>query len=423
MIAHPSDGELRAFLAGGTARDSRCDQRVVRHLLSRCPSCRARLATLDPEGYWGRARPAPRRPVDYDEVLARAEQTLSLFFIAGRPLEEPPRTLLAELAPAEIRGEQSLQPGIAGSRAIPTLAKWLVAKSHAARFADPKEMLHWGLMAHLAADSCSAEAAGGERRLADLRTRAWGQFGSALRVCGRFREAMEILTTTREYLEAGTGDPTLRARFCEQMATLRICQNDLGSAVDLNDEAEQIYETLVDRQGLASTHVQRAIILLDQAEPEAALRRLDRAIDLLSSTEDPALLLIAQLNRSMAQIPIERPDRVLASFRATFSTDRVFVHPILMLLTCWHEGELLSEVGYFEAAEAKLRAARRGFIARNLTLEVVTATRDLARLYQKTGMRRQLEETLLDTQALYFSIPVEPEVRHLLDELGQMSAA
>lgn len=422
MSAHPSDGELKAFLAGGSARDSRCDGRVVRHLLGRCPACRARLAALDPAGYWGRGgRPSSRRPVDYDEVLARAEQTFSLFFTAGRPIAEPPGSLLAELAPAEVLRDRS--SGSADRRrAIPALTRWLVARSHTARYDDPQEMLHWGLLAHLAAGSCSAEAVGDRRRLADLRARAWGQFGNALRVCGRFREAAEILAAAQEFLRAGTGDPALRARFCEHMSSLRINQKDLESATSQIAEAEEIYETLEDRQGLASTQVQRAVVFQYRGQPEAVLPLLDRAIALLLRAEDPDLLLSARLNRALAQMKIEPSARVLASFRATLRADRVSARPALMLRACWQEGQLLAAVGHVEEAETKLRAARRGFLARNLAPEVVAATRDLAGLYRQVGRRRELEETLLDTQALFAGVPVEPEVRRSLEELERMAA-
>ncbi|HEY9015075.1 MAG TPA: hypothetical protein VIM84_08430, partial [Gemmatimonadales bacterium] len=120
---------------------------------------------------------------------------------------------------------------------------------------------------------------------------------------------------------------------------------------------------------------------------------------------------------------IDRSDQVLAAFRTTLRLHRISARPALMLRACWQEGQLLAEVGHVEAAEAKLRAARRGFITRSLAPEVVAATRDLAGLYRETGRRRELEETILDTQALFFGIQPEPEVRRSLEELGKMAAA
>ncbi|HEV7514794.1 MAG TPA: hypothetical protein VGR07_00705, partial [Thermoanaerobaculia bacterium] len=112
MAHHPSDENLRAFLAGPRSLDPLLHRRIVRHLLAECRSCRERLATMDPRGggWWGPSPAAAgkepgRGEVDYDAVLARAEQTFSLFFATGRPVDDPPGALLAELAFAAVLEE------------------------------------------------------------------------------------------------------------------------------------------------------------------------------------------------------------------------------------------------------------------------------------------------------------------------------
>jgi len=423
---HPSAENLRAFLAGHVSLDPLLERRVVRHLLGGCLPCRERLVSMDPSGVW-RQEPGPRLAtsssieIDYDVVLARAEQTFSLFFVAGCPVEEPPGELLAELAPAAVSGEPDRLTGRDLRRAISTLVKWLIARSHAARFDDPKEMLHWGLMAHLAADSCSVEAAGGKRRLADLQGRAWGQFGTALRVCGRFREAAEMLASAGDYLAAGTGDLTLRAHYCQQMASLRINQKAFGMAADLTLEAEEICEAIGERQGLADALVQKAITLQYRGEPEAVLPILDRAIALLDPVDDPDLLLVARLNRTLAYVAIDRSDRVLFSFRATRNADCRHSRPTLRLRAAWQEAQILSEIGYLWKQEEMLRAARRGFLERNLAPEVVAASRDLVGIYRKLGKWSEIEQIVLETQALFFGLSAEAEVLTSLAELERMT--
>ncbi len=430
MAPHPSDENLRVFLEGPRSLDPLLHRRVVRHLLEGCRSCRERLAALDPAGDWWRVRPVEgeepeRREIDYDDVLARAEQTFSLFMTAGRPVEEPPGVLLAELVPTleEPSGEPDRPAGRDFRRAIPTLVKWLIARSHAARFDDPRKMLHWGLMAHLAANSCSAAATGGPRWLADLRARAWGQFGTALRVCGRFREAGEVLASAGEYLAVGTGDLTLRAHYCEQMTSLRINQKAFGSAADLTLEAEEICEAIGERQSLVAALMQRAITFHYREDPEAVLPILDRAIALLGPDDDPDLLLVARLNRAHAYVSIDRSARALAEFRAARNTDRGYGRPALRLRTHWQEAQLLGELGHLEAAAEMLCAVRRGFLERNLAPEMVAASRDLASLYRRMGRRAELEETVLETQALFFGIPAEAEVLASLRELERMAVA
>jgi tetratricopeptide (TPR) repeat protein len=383
-----SDDDLRTFLGGPGRRDPRLR--------------------------WGSGE------VDYDDVLARAEQTFSLFFAEGRPVQEPPGVLLAELAPGASLEELDL-PSLDLRRAIPTLTKWLIARSHAVRFGDPQEMLHWGLMARLAADSCSVQALGSRSRLADLKARAWGQFGNALRVCGRFREAGEMLAAAREYLEKGTGDPVLRARFYEQMASLHINQKAFESARELLEEAQAIYEEIGERHCLAGSLLQKAITLQYGSEPELAIQVIDRAVAFLNPIEDPDLFLVASGNRALAYISIDRPDWALSSFRALRRAGRGNLRSALMLRVSWAEGQALSGLGHLEAAETALRSARRGFIERDLAPEVVAASRDLVGLYRKMGKRRALEDTVVETQALFFGIPAEVEVQNGLRELERMA--
>jgi tetratricopeptide (TPR) repeat protein len=421
LAHHPSDFDLRTFLACRSSRDPLLDQRVVGHLLRGCSFCRERLNTLDPSGGW-RPAPRPAAAIDYDDVLARAEQTFSLFFVDGRPVTEPPGVLLAELAPGMGLEEPALVPGRDPRRSIPVLVRWLIAKSHAARYEEPKAMLHWGLMAHLAAGSCSAQAVGSRPRLADLRARAWGQFGNALRVCGRFREAGEVLATAHDYLDAGTGDPALRARFYEQMASLRINQRAFSSATDLLEEAKVIHEEIGETCDLASVLLQQAVVHQYSGEPERCLPLIERALSLLTPAEDTDLLLVARLNRVHAYASTGQAERALAAFHAARDDDW-YGRPALMLRAYWLEGQILAEVGHLEAAVAKLRCARHGFVERNLAPEVVLTSHHLAGVYRAMGKRRDLEQTVLDTQALFFGIPAEAEVLASLQELERMLAA
>jgi tetratricopeptide (TPR) repeat protein len=431
LAYHPSDEDLQAFLKGPFSRDPLLDRHVVRHLLSGCGPCDERLDCLDPSGLWRRQSPrfpGPDRNVaahpgaeesDYDDILARAEQTFSLFFAAGRPVEEPPRSLLAKLAPATTPEEPGRWPTHDPRRAIPALTKWLIARSHAARYEDPKEMLHWGLMAHLAADSCSIQATAGKVRLADLRARAWSQFGNALRVCGRFREAGEVLATARDFLEAGTGDLQLRAHIYQQVASLYINQKFFGPATDLLEEAEAIYEGIQETHCLAASLLQRAVALQYANEPDQAISLIDRAMTLLDPIEDPDLLLVARLNR-MRAFAANQPKRALSSFRATQSADWRG-RPAMKLRASWLGGQLLSEIGYLEAADAALCSARSGFIGRDLAPEVVAVSSDLAGVYRKMGKSSELEQLVLETQALFFGIPAEAEVLKSLQELERMA--
>jgi tetratricopeptide (TPR) repeat protein len=207
------------------------------------------------------------------------------------------------------------------------------------------------------------------------------------------------------------------------MTALRINQKAFGSAADLTLEAEEICAAIGERQSLVAAMMQRAITFHYRGDPEAVLPILDRAIALLGPDDDPDLLLVARLNRAHAYVSIDRSARALAEFRAARNTDRGHGRPALRLRTHWQEALLLGELGRLEAAAEMLCAVRRGFLERNLAPDMVAASRDLASLYRRMGKRTELEETVLETQALFFGIPAEAEVLASLRELERMAVA
>lgn len=403
-MSRHSNKDPRALLASSDRRDPRFPRRAIRDLLR--------------SGGKKAAPPPSGGELDYDDVLARAEQIFSLFLAEDKPVKDPPAVLLAELVPgASLQGDLPSQDL---RRAIPTLTKWLILRSHTARYGDPKEMLHWGLMARLAADSCSVQAAGSKQRLADLKARALSQFGNALRVCGRFREAGEMLTAAWECLAAGTGDVALRALCCQHMAPLHISQGSFDSATTFLKKAEQIYEAIEETHQLAGVLLQKGLISQYTGEPDRALRLIERAIPLLDLDEDPALLLVARNNQVLAFASTDQPDRALSSFRSLQNSDWRG-RPVMKLRASWVGGKLLSDIGYPEAAEEALCSARSSFIEKDLAPEVVAVSRDLAGLYRKMGRNDKLERIVLETQALFFGIPAEAEVLKSLQELERMA--
>lgn len=432
---HPTQREFEMLLRPGDPPVGTPEGRwVVRHLLAECNVCRERLHGM---GWRGRRlqrlldlRPdldASRTEVpyigeafSYDGAFAAAEQALADYFAPSRPSERSPEDLLTELATLAME-EQVRRVSSESRFASPEFVRYLVDRSHAVRYEDAQCMLYLAMLAHLAAEACTAAVVGSERRLADVRARGWGQFGNALRVRGRMAEAEDAFAIAQRYGEAGTGDPPLRARLLEQLMSLRIFQRRFDEAIELAEAAGEIYREIGDVHSLASTLVQKAIATLYSGDPETGVRVLNRAIPLVDHEEDPHLLLAACHNLVGCYIALDRPDQGLALYLKARGLYQGFKHQIIQLRATWQEGQLLRDLGHLRAAETALLRVRRGFLDRALAYEVAMVSLDLAAIYVKLGATAELKRTVSDTMPIFRSLRIGREALASLIQLQKVA--
>ncbi|MEA2694861.1 MAG: hypothetical protein QOJ16_4248 [Acidobacteriota bacterium] len=346
---------------------------------------------------------------DYDKVIDRAEKLMSLFLANGRPVQEPPGVLLAELSPVPYENHRNRV-------ALPFLTKWLVLRSHSKRYADPDEMLHWALMARLTAESCTAATAGSQARLADLQALAWGQLGNALRVFGRLVESRDAMDLAERHRKSGTGDSELRARLLEQTASLRMAQRDFASAAEMLDEALDIHENLREASALASGLILRAAAAHHEGQPDRSIQLLNRAISLLDPLMDPELVLVAQRNQAESYLKVGQAQMALILHSAARHLQGGAPRALLVRMD-WQEGNLLSEMGSFNLAEATLLRVRQEFSAMKLATDIAYVSVDLATLYGRMGNEPRREQVLLEGRRLALELRAEPETLTSFQEL------
>jgi len=403
--------------------------------LAECPDCRERLRQSGWQDdrlerlLWvssselGDAESANLFPVttsSYDRAFGKAEQSLDAFFAPVRPMEEAPEHLLGELESLTAE-EQSRRAGSDSRFAMPQFVHFLIDRSHAVRYQSPESMLHLASLARAAAESCVAEAAGGELRLADLRSWAWGHYGNSLRVCGRLREAEEALSRAATLREKGTGDPPLRARLLEQLASLSTFQRRFEAAISLAEEASQIYRDLGESHMLASALVHKAIAALYSGETESAVDILNRAIPLIDHEGDPHLLLAACHNLVHCYLGLDRPEQALSIYSETRELYKEFSDSLIQLRVGWQEGQLLRDLGHLRAAETSLLQARSGFMERGLMYEVAVVSLDLAALYVKMRSIEEVRQIVIAAVPIFRALGVDREALASLLQLQQVA--
>ena len=129
-------------------------------------------------------------------------------------------------------------------------------------------------------------------------------------VCSKPREAEEAFVTAQALRQMGTGDPVLRAWLFGRITPLYLVRERYQDAIELGEQAAQIYQELGEDHLLAGTLVQKAIACIYSGETAVAIRTLNQAIALIDHNEDPHLLLAACHNLIRCYIDLGRPDRV-----------------------------------------------------------------------------------------------------------------
>lgn len=429
---HPSAEDFEGFLrtAASQPPSDQRDGRVLRHLLRDCPVCGERLRGMgwSPRRLALLLRPAAEREetaiadgYDYDQAFAAAERSVSAFLTQEEPLRETSvEALLAELETWE-SGEQTRRVSNDARLAVPAVVRALIDRSHAVRYRDADEMLHLATLARLCAEDCEAAPAGGELRLADLRARAWGQYGNALRVTSRPREAEHAFTVAQSYRESGTGDPMLRAWLTEKIVPLVIFQGRFEQAIALCDEAGEVYREVGESHLLASNLVQKAIAFVYGGDAATATRVLNQAIPLVDHEDDPHLLLAACHNLIRCYLDLGRPEQALQIYSEMRELYQDFHDSLILLRAAWQEGTLLRDLGHLRAAEAVMLRARKGYLEKGLPYEVALASLDLATVYVKLGSTKEVQEMAASTVPIFRALRVEQETLAALLHLQQVA--
>ena len=425
MTEHPSAVELESFLRGAASQETA--RVVVRHLLAACSSCRAvldsmswqkerlerlvSLTSFDPEDLPATEGEGYEYDASFDRAWRSCVDELAL-----------PASRAADLL-LEHRSEGTLDLGdlAAGVEDLvpePRLINQLLDRSYAARYQDPAVMLQSARMARTLAERCNSVAAGGAMPLADLKSRAWGHVGNALRVAGRLREAERALSTAERFAEKGTGDTSLKIELLGWRASLYIFQRQFGDAVKLLEEAEGLCQETGNQAILAESLICKAIAWVYSGDPEKAIWTLNKAI-LLVDPADQRLLFTAHHNLITCYLEAGRLQEALALVAQARSLGEQIRDELLNLRLIWQEGRILNELGLLEEAEAQFSRARDGFLERDLSYEGAVVSLDLTAVYVKLGLHAEVRRTIGDILPIFSSLRVGRELLASLIQLQQ----
>ena len=310
------------------------------------------------------ARPLRRCPPSYDygKSFEHAERRST-----PSSAEESSRVRRRELVPSS----PSWRLRHSSSASRPTSFRFAVhgqapdRMSHAVRYQDAARMLHLADLARLAAEACPIAAAGSAP---DRPTCAPRPGASMATPCGCWdvyarRRRRSALATQR----SGTArDPLLRASLCTQSVSLRLAQRRFDEAIDLDEEAGQIFAEIGDDHSFASTLVQKAIACLYAGEAEESIRILNGPSPRSTPNGTPICCSPPASTWCARYIELGRSGAGALDLFRDPDLYRRSTDPLFRLRLAWQEGLLLRDLGHLPASKKSCCEARQGFVDRGL---------------------------------------------------------
>lgn len=232
----------------------------------------------------------------------------------------------------------------------------------------------------------------GEGRIHDLQARAWATLGNARRLAGDVQGADRAFGTAEGHLARGSGDPSEEARLLEYKSSLRRSERRFEEALELIEEAIELYRLLTERHLTGRALVRRGVILgfLDQL-PES-ITSLQEGLALLDAAAEPRIDLYGRHNLFCFLLEAGRLLEAQAMLAETRRLHREVGEPLNLLRLHWLEGRLAAALEQTEDAEEMLTDTRDGFLEAGLGLSAALVSLELAALYVRQddmdGLRR-----------------------------------
>lgn len=403
--SHPTSSTLERFAHNRLPAEQ--IQRIQRHLLV-CESCEEAylqvvfLAVSGEPG--GRSfllgGPEGRSEQDYQRAIEQVVDRARAGLIrAARCAEAEARdarrqqeALLA--LPAPLRADRIAEDPDFHSRA---LCEQLIRACRVAEFEAPREALELAELAVWVAGHLDPRASS-EATLQDLRARSWGALANAHRVLGDFAGAEQAFETAERHLSEGSGDPHEEAHLLSLKASLRRLQMRFPEALDLLDQALQLYRLLGEHRLVGRTLIKRGVVLGHADRPQEAVEALREGLAKIDPAADPRLDLSGRHNLVCFLLDAGRLLEAQALLAQTRRLHYRHASPLNLVRLRWLEGRLAVALDQPRAAEEALLEVRDGFLRHGLGKDAAVAALELAEIYARErsdeAMQRLAEEML-----------------------------
>jgi tetratricopeptide (TPR) repeat protein len=222
----------------------------------------------------------------------------------------------------------------------------------------------------------------------EVRVKAWGHLGNALRVKSDLAGADRALATARRLwddLERRGKQPS-EVRLLSFEASLRRAQRRFADAQALLNRA------LSSGELICHLLLKKSSVLREMGDFEGALRTSQEVETLLQSDDDPRLRFIASFNSVDYLSVLERFAEADARLPVVRRLAEGVAGEIERLRLRWVEGRIAAGLGREEEGLAILEEVRRNFERREMSYDWALASLDLALLHLARGENTEVQK-------------------------------
>ena len=249
----------------------------------------------------------------------------------------------------------------------------------------------------------------------DLRARACARLGNARRVLGELWSADAAFREAESCLSRSTsGNTWARAEVLDLKSSLRQDQRRFDESLDLVRRAHLLYQEEGDVHGVAKILLKESKIFREMGDLDRAIAALRETIPEIDAAGDPRLSGAARHNLLYCLMESGRHQEawdLLPDVRDRF---RDSARPLDQVRLRWAEGGLAYELGRIEEAEAAYREIGEEFLRQGMFHNAALVGLDLARLLLQQGRIEELKTLAVELLAAFEAREIHREARAAL---------
>ncbi len=258
-------------------------------------------------------------------------------------------------------------------------------------------------------------------RIHDLRALGWAWLGNAYRLALDFVEADRALERgDSAWRQPGAPHGSLVAaeiRFLK--GTLRMSQRNYPEALELIEEARDMFRIESDLHGESKALTQRGLVYLFAEEPLEAIAAFKDANGLLGDHGDPFLAYSVYCNLANAQAKSGLYRAASESLNKCSEFKNCFDSPLESLKIFWVDAVIKHGVGDLDAAERLFRLARSGYSEAHDLSNFAIISLDLAMLLSEDERWQEAMSLALEAVPILESVRLYPETLTAVSLLSQ----